>query len=144
MKLRFPSYERCDFSPAIDAAAEGIVLTAPPILEESTSLPLCGVFQIKTEMAQTIAGGNPHRAVAVLIVDTSGYHPYAFSAAGKAILFEPAYSPAGFYRGYFNVDAFQMARIPPHSGRFFVSAYLGRLQSVPFAVEWPPQQVQRK
>jgi hypothetical protein len=131
-----PSFERCPQSPQLADDFVGIVINLPEsiMLAGNLALPVHGGFQMPKDEADAIPGG-PFRAIVLLLVGTPGYHPFSFNAAGQAIMLEPEATPAGLVRGYFNVDAFQMARVRPWAGRFFVSAYLEDHRTASHAVE---------
>lgn len=133
MTNQLPSYERCAKSPEIPSAFEGVIIELARIPDGPPNIVIHGAFQLPASEVEEMSV-NPYRAVVVHLVDTAGFHPYCFSAAGRAIMLEPIDSPPGYYRGYFNVEAFEMAEIPRRAGTFFVSAYLNMRQAAPIAV----------
>ena len=65
----------------------------------------------------------PHRAVAILVVAGPDLLPFSFPALGGGIAFPDDVQQRGdLSRGYFDCDLFAHADLPPHPGRFLVSA----------------------
>lgn len=137
MKWRLPSFEPLAESPKLADDFVGIALTFPKAIDLAAepALPVFGAFQLSDKAVAALPGQDPFRAVVVLLIDTNGYQPYSFNPAGKSIMLERAKSPQGMFRGYFNVDAFRMARTQPRPGQFFVSAYLDVYRSPSLPVD---------
>jgi hypothetical protein len=126
-----PSFVQHRGSPAMAGGFVGVAIRASREIraDEPDPLKVYGGFQIPVEEAKRLPSGDPFQALVLLLIHSETATSGCGKVLGNAILIEPAPSPKGVVRGFFNVDAFAVVKLPPRAGSYVVSAYLDRYRS---------------
>jgi hypothetical protein len=126
-----PWFEPAADSPAIADGVAGIVLAAPAVvaLANPASLPVSGVFQLGDKDAAELPREDPFAALTLLVYEAGSARTVAFRPARSAVGPETQAVPPGMRRGFFQADVFGQPGFVPRAGQYYVSAYLGALQS---------------
>jgi hypothetical protein len=126
-----PWFEPAADSPAIADGVAGIVLAVPSVVANArpAALPVSGVFQLPAKLAAELPREDPFAALTLLVYEVGSARTVAFRPARSAVGPETQTVPPDMRRGFFQADAFGQPGLVPRPGRYFVSAYLGPLQS---------------
>lgn len=119
-----------DSPPVPDGVA--IIMLAMPavvVLGAPSALPVSGTFQLSEADAAGLRREDPFAALTLLLYEAGSARSVAFRPARSAVGPETQAAPPGMRRGWFQTDAFAHSGLVPRAGSYFVSAYLGALQS---------------
>lgn len=127
-----PWFEPTAESPAVPDGVAGIVLSVPSVvaLGPPAALAVSGTFQLTEQAAAELPREDPFAALTLLVVEVGSARSMAFRPARSAVGPETQPAPPGMRRGWFHTDAFAQPGFVPRAGRYFISAYLGGLQSL--------------
>jgi hypothetical protein len=131
MSATLPWFEPVADSPVIAEGVAGIVLAVPAVVQlaRPAALPVSGVFQLAEKDAAELPREDPFAALTLLVYEAGSARTVAFRPARSAVGPETRSVPPGMRRGWFQADVFGQPGFVPRAGRYFVSAYLGVLQS---------------
>ena len=123
----FPNLLKMNESPPIsEATGIGLRASETVLIRESGMLPVHGVLRTRRESAQHLIQSM------ILVVCYGRLHiPYTGHPFKDVIAFEDDMIPCGGEDVcfYFNVDAFQVCRLKPTPGTYYVNASTEMIQS---------------
>ncbi len=132
MSPALPWFEATADSPAVPDGVACLMLTVPATVAASrpAALPVSGTFQMSERDAAELPREDPFAALTLLVVEVGSARSMAFRPARSAVGPETQPVPPGMRRGWFHADVFGQTGFVPRPGRYYVSAWLGALQSL--------------
>jgi hypothetical protein len=119
--IKYPSYQKNEFTPELDTSASGIVISSVPTLymSERKIFPLFGSFSIPKKLASDFQE-SLFQAVVILL---RGPFPATQNIGVSEIFFEEDLLYEGEnVIGHFNVDLFELFNLEKIPNRYYINA----------------------
>ena len=137
-EIRLPWFDSTPHHPKLADGALGIALWVPEriSLERSKNrVPVFGTVRLSAAELKDLAieDGHPIRAAVLGLVTDGFYDPHVGNVMGQAPLFPP--QTGVMVSGQFAVDLFEVVRVKPSRGRYFVFGSVGSWTVGAFPIE---------